>query len=196
LEAKIPFSLLCVGFLLSCFQPVLNAQTEQRVFVLEIHERGLLCAYTSEKEWAKVPKVGVQFVAIATSADGRLKSVLVEKLTEDTTRDDEYTIGGIGNVTRLKRTLEFPDTAEQLWEVRGGKPVKTSETWAQFKTNKPIPPDKDFATILRNAPIIMRLSEFPFSGLITDAHPEKWQDGKRCERGSMDKLENPEFRGK
>jgi hypothetical protein len=196
LENKIPLSLLCVGLLLASFRPILNAQTEQRVFVLEIHGRGVLCAYTKESEWAKVPKdQDVEFVAIATSVGDRLKSVLVQNLTSDTTRYDEYTIGGNGDVTQLKRTLLFPDTAEQVWQVRGGKPVKISETWRRFKTNQPIPPDKDFARILKNAPIIMRVSEFPFSGLITDTHPEKWQSGVRCERGSMDKLENPEFRG-
>jgi hypothetical protein len=131
------------------------------------------------------------------SVGGRLKSVLVQNYSEDTRRDDEYTIGANGSVTQLKRTLEAkPSTAEQVWDLRGEKPVKVSETWTQLKTNKPVPPDEDYAELLKNAPIILRMSEFPFSALITDTHPEKWPNGTRCEPGSMDKLENPEFRGK
>lgn len=190
---KFPLALLGIGLFAVSPQPLVRAQGEQRVFVLEIHGRGALCAYTKESDWAKVPKEqDIEFIAIATSAGGVLKSILVQRFSEDTTRYDEYAIGGNGNVVQLKRTLDaIPDrvTAEQVWQVRAGKASKVSESWTQFKTNKPVPPDNDLAELLA-APIVMRVSEFPFSALVTDAHPEKWPDGMRCEKGGMDVLES------
>jgi len=83
----------------------------QRVFILEAHQRGLLCGYTSEAEWSKVPKErDTEFTAVVTLTNGVATSVLVERYSEDTNTYDEYTIDKTGDVRRLKRTRDvIPD---------------------------------------------------------------------------------------
>lgn len=165
---------------------------EQRTFILEKADRGLLCAYTSEREWAQVPKdKDIEFTARVDSGDGVVTAVLVERFTEDTTMYDEYTVARDGNVLRLKRTLDvIPErvTREQVWNIRGGWPVKVSESWMESRTHKPRGPDEDLGDRVAN-PIMVRISDFPFYSLMTDKHPARWPGGTRCVSGDMNKLE-------
>jgi hypothetical protein len=94
----------------------------------------------------------------------------------------------------LKRTLDvIPDrvTREQVWDIRDDRPVKVSESWMQFKTHKPIPPDKDLNDLGENV-IITRTNDFPFNLLLREKHPERWPGGSHCVTGSMDVLEAPQ----
>jgi hypothetical protein len=169
-----------------------SAHAAERVFVLEIANRGLVCGYTSEHEWAQVPKEkDVEFTAMVDSADGVVAAVLVQRYTEDTTTYDEYAVSKDGNIRRLKRILDvIPErvSREQIWDIRGGQAFKVSELWMEFKTHKPRGPDKDLDDLVET-PIIVRISDFPFNLLITDKHPERWTGGVRCVPGSMNKLE-------
>jgi hypothetical protein len=173
-----------------------TAKAENRIFVLERPESGLLCGFVSEHQWAQFPreKNDVDIVAVASRVDGVVSSILVERFTEDTATYDEYSIDRKGNINRLKRTFDVvPDrvTREQIWSIRDGKAVKTSESWMEFKTHRPIAPHKeieDFGT----SPIILRMADFPFYSLIIDRHPERWPSGNLCIPGSMNKLEAPE----
>jgi len=159
---------------------------------LEESAKGLLCGYTSEAKWAAVPKEkDIEFTAVARTVDGILTSVLVERFSEDTATYDEYTVDRVGGVRQLKRTIDFiPDrlTREQTWSVREGKATRISELWMQFKTHKPLPPNKDLADLVER-PIVVRSSDFPFHVLIVDKHPELWPGGISCIPGSMNPLE-------
>ena len=165
---------------------------ERKIFILEKANQVLLCGYTSEHEWAQVPKEkDVEFTAIVDSTDGLVTHVLVQRFTEDTTAYDEYAVGKDGIILRLKRTLDVvPDriTREQIWDIRGGRAVKVSEAWMEFKTHKARSPDKDIEDLVEN-PIIVGISDFPFSALMMDKRPEGWQGGSRCVPGDMNKLE-------
>ena len=169
-----------------------SADTAQRIFILEMSRRGVLCGYTNEAEWAKVPKEkDIEFIAVASLVDGVLTSVLVERFSEDTATYDEYAISGGGSIRQLKRTLDvIPErvTREQVWDVRGGRAIKVSESWMEFRTHKPRGPDKDLGDLVEN-PIIVRVGDFPFHRLIADKHPERWPEGSRCIPGNMDRLE-------
>ena len=181
-----------VGFAFVLILGVSSADPLQKVFVLETATRGLLCGFTNEREWARVPKdKDIEFTAVADSTAGVVTAVLVERFTEDTTTYDEYSVDQRGHVQRLKRTLDVvPErvTREQIWNIRGGRPVKVAESWMEFKTHKPRGPDKDLDDFVEN-PIIVRLTDFPFYALIADKHPEKWTDGTRCIPGNMNSLE-------
>ena len=182
-------AVLCLIF------PVLSwAGGNGRVFVLEDSDRGLLCAFTRESDWAGVPKQqDVEFTAIAESVDGVLKTVLVERDTEDTSTHDEYAVGREGRIRQLRRTLGVVPqrvSREQIWTIRDTQPVKVSESWLEFKTHKPVRPDARLDYIIEHT-IIVRVNDFPFYPLIVDEHPERWPDGKRCLPGNMTKLELP-----
>lgn len=165
---------------------------QQKVFILEKAGQGVLCGYTSEQDWAEVPRErDVEFTAIVESADGVVTSVFVQRFTEDTATYDEYAVAKDGNILRLKRILDVvPErvTREQIWDIRGGRATKLSESWMEFKTHKPRGPDKDLDDLVEN-PIIVRVGDFPFSLLIADKHPERWPGGTRCVRGNMSRLE-------
>ncbi len=172
-----------------------SANAENRIFILEKSQPGLLCGYTRESEWAKVPKdKEVEFLAIVRSMDGTVSSILVERFTEDTITYDEYTIDEGGDVSKLKRTLDvLPDrvTRVQTWEIREGRATKVSDSWMQFKTGRRVTPDPYLQTLGQN-PIMLRLTDFPFFALIADKHPERWPGGSYCIPGSMNKLEAAE----
>jgi hypothetical protein len=169
--------------------PTLSAADKaQRIFILEVAEGGRLCGYSSEDEWGQAPKPqDPQVIAIANSVEGVLTAVLVKLDTEDTTNYDEYAMNKDGSVRQLKRTLDdVPQRVrtEQVWDIRAGRAKKTSESWMDFKTLRPLSRDKrlDYRDEL---PVIVRLTDFPFYSLITDKSPERWVGGKRCVRGNM-----------
>jgi hypothetical protein len=172
-----------------------SANAENRIFILEKSQPGLLCGYTRESEWAGVPKdKEVEFLAVVRSTDGTVSSILVERFTEDTNTYDEYTIDKGTNVSKLKRTLDvLPDrvTREQIWQIRDGRVAKVSDSWTQFKTGHPVAPDQYLETLGQN-PIMLRVADFPFYTLIADKHLERWPGGNHCMPGSMNKLEAPE----
>jgi hypothetical protein len=172
-----------------------TAKAENRIFVLERPESGQLCGFINERQWAQFPRErnDIDVVAVVSLADGVVASILVERYSEDTATYDEYSVDRKGNIDRLKRTFDVvPDriTREQIWSIRDGKAVKTSESWMEFKTHRPIAPHKeieDFGT----SPIIFRVMDFPFYPLIIDGHPDRWPSGSYCIPGSMRKLEAP-----
>ncbi|HVO97672.1 MAG TPA: hypothetical protein VMT15_06375 [Bryobacteraceae bacterium] len=192
METKRALSILMFWIGVSMANPSASAQEGSRIFILEVPQSGLLCGYTTEREWAKIPQEkNPTFVAVVDSTSGIVSSILVERLTEDTAIYDEYSIDRNGNVRQLKRKLDvIPDriTREETWTIRGGSAVKTSESWMEYKTHRPIDPDKDLAD-LGKTPIMLRARDFPFSLLVADRHPERWLGGTRCVPGNMDKLE-------
>ena len=168
------------------------AYAAQPIFIMEVAQGGMLCAYTGEDQWAQAPKArDPQFIAITKSVRGLLVELLVERDTEDTTTYDRYAVGKDGDIRQLKRILDVvPERVrrEQVWNIRGGRASKILELWMEFKTHKPRGPDQDLSDFVEN-PIIVRMSDFPFYSLITDKHPERWPGGKRCAAGDMNKLE-------
>jgi hypothetical protein len=95
-----------------------------------------------------------------------------------------------GSIRQLKRALDnvsVKSTREQIWDIRGGRATKTSESWMEFKTHKPLSPGRRLDE-LYELPIFVRMNDFPFYSLITDKHPEHWPGGTRCVPGTMRKL--------
>lgn len=171
---------------------VIPGWADQKVFVLEDGGRGV-CGYTSETKWAQVPKEkDIEFTAVIDKADGVVKSVLVQRYSEDTATYDEYDVDKDGIIRRLKRTVDvIPDrlTREQIWDIRGGKPVKVADTWWELRSRKPHAADKELEDI-GQTPVIVRLTDFPFYSVMTDQNAGRWPGGVRCVGGSMDRLEN------
>jgi hypothetical protein len=90
----------------------------------------------------------------------------------------------------LKRSLDDVSvklTREQVWDIRGGRATKTSESWMEFKTHKLLNPEGRVDD-LYELPIFVRITDFPFYPLITDKHPERWAGGRRCVPGNMSKI--------
>jgi hypothetical protein len=163
----------------------------RHVFVFEDAEKHLICAYTNEAEWAKVPgQQDVEFVVVGDLVGSELRTVLVQRLTEDTTNNDEYTLGSNGTVLRLKRTLDvIPErvTREQKWDVRAGRAIKVAESWLEYQTHKPLPPERRLDQLVE-LPRITQFSHLPFFSLIMDPHSERWTMGKRCVSGSLSEV--------
>ncbi len=176
LESKLGPTICKVCLLLIAANGFSSADTAKRIFILEKSQRGVLCGYANEAEWSRVPKEkDIEFVAVASFVEDVLTSVLVERFSEDTATYDEYAVSGGGSIRQMKRTLDvIPErvTREQIWDVRGGRAIKVSESWMRFKTNQPIPPDKDLNDLGEN-PIIVRVRDFSFHLLIADKHPER-----------------------
>jgi hypothetical protein len=168
-----------------------GADKPQRTFILQEAQCGRLCGYTNKDEWGRAPKPqDPQVSAIAEWVVGALTTILVEVDTEDTSTYDEYTVDKDGSIRQLKRALDnvsVKSTREQIWDIRGGRATKTSESWMEFKTHKPLSPDRRLDE-LYELPIFVRMNDFPFYSLITDKHPEHWPGGKRCVPGTMRKL--------
>ena len=160
----------------------------QHIYILDDVKNNQLCGYTKESEWGPLAAEGDSgFTAVVISKKGVPVIVTVIAASEDTTNYDEYTLTADGSAIRLKRDLDDVTdrvSREQIWIIRAGRATKVSEAWSEYQTHKPVEQNRHVSG-LNEYPVVVRRSDFPFSALLSDGHPERWPNGKRWVVGNM-----------
>lgn len=144
------------------------------LLILENREKGTLCAYVDVKQFQESLDYGTRptYQVYLKRGGGVLAAVAIISATEDTSIEDDYSVSR-GVMVRLERSvadITHRIRLDQVWDLRGDRPVLVSETCQAYLTGERTA-KTEFLTQLADLRIVRKVAELPFYALSKGAIP-------------------------